>query len=590
MADRPIDVPGSERIARNAYRTLGLPGDAGWEAIEAAAGHADRETNWDVPWLGPITRTPAALGVARNRLREPDIRLRERLFWFHESVAEEAVRDLEPESIRLALEGWASTSIPTARHDAAIVALLAAIALDPRLKDREIWMRVFEEWQGVLTLEEYWLDFMRVESEGQFANPAPFSDVYDLRDRVLAMVSDIPVRIARTALLEDDLGTSRRAVDLLREVLPEKLFGELAGDLAARLGESTPQVAQHIEIDTSALPAWAQQLDWEENAGPHEPVDESQESEPADVDVAEEVPIEAETAEPEEAEAPEPDEEETNEDPAEPFPDEEVELQPAAMEDDTSVAKPRSILPRKYRESKKARFRMPQLRLPKITLPRIALPKPRLPKPSFPKPSLLSWGVLKPSLPSGLPSLKISATSIPSLFAPALKIPRAISVPAPREMPFSGLAISVVVATVLAFLLVPLAQDYQADAITPFEAIVEPQLSADPALLLIDQRLEETDGQLAEMLVQVATIDHEIELASEGVADYRALLDDYERRADYGLPVDRTAYRRVTRLHRGAVAEHEELIVSRDSATATLGRIIAVDAQLIQAYNDRLKK
>lgn len=242
----PQGVPRSERLLRNAYRILGLSGDASWQAMSAAAA-TDRETPWDLPWLGTVPRTPADRSQAINRLVEPGQRLRERLFWFHEAAAEEAVRDLDETTIRNALEGWGASSVATAHHDAALVALLAAMVLDPRVEDVELWSRTIDEWREVLGSEAYWVEVIRVEREANFEVPAPFGEIYEAREKSLGLVLELPVGIARAAVLDDDWATARRAIEALRQALPPELFDPLVGDLAERTAHLDPGPAQDPE-------------------------------------------------------------------------------------------------------------------------------------------------------------------------------------------------------------------------------------------------------------------------------------------------------------------------------------------------------
>jgi len=77
-----------ERFARNAYRVLGLPGNASQAAIHDAAGSlrrafklgAAKTTAWDLPWLGVLNRTESDIQDAVGRLTNPIQRLQKRLF------------------------------------------------------------------------------------------------------------------------------------------------------------------------------------------------------------------------------------------------------------------------------------------------------------------------------------------------------------------------------------------------------------------------------------------------------------------------------------------------------------------------------
>jgi hypothetical protein len=76
------------RIVDNAFRVLGLTPRATWpevartaEALLAALEAKDAEVaSYDTP-LGPQTRTAAAVRVARARLRDPDERIQQEIWW-----------------------------------------------------------------------------------------------------------------------------------------------------------------------------------------------------------------------------------------------------------------------------------------------------------------------------------------------------------------------------------------------------------------------------------------------------------------------------------------------------------------------------
>ncbi|MDX1624333.1 MAG: hypothetical protein R3199_10190 [Gemmatimonadota bacterium] len=229
-------------IRHNPYRILGLPGEATWPQIEGAAERllaspADRTTSWDLPWLdGGPDRAPGAVERARARLADPDLRLPARMLWFHERFAADALLELSPATIRNVLEGWSSTTQPVARHDAAVVALLAAFVLDPEVERGGIWSRALREWREALELEPYWMAVLEVEVEGGFPSPATLAEVRELRESALAHVAEPLLSIARAAVLRDRSSRALRALRILQEALPRPLFSDLVGDLAGHVG------------------------------------------------------------------------------------------------------------------------------------------------------------------------------------------------------------------------------------------------------------------------------------------------------------------------------------------------------------------
>jgi hypothetical protein len=241
----------SDPFQRNAFRVLGLPGDATRCEIVDAANRlrgqpwSQNHTPWDLPWIGPVQRKAEDVEAALAHLAEPDDRILHRMFWFHDRDAEDAVAYLGPDSIRDALEGWSSTSLPIPCHDAAIVALAAAASLDPEMEDMELWHRALREWKKIIENERYWLEFMKAELAGGFERSASLGDVLDLRESLLSCVADLVVGAARRTLIAGNPEQALRAVEMLREELPPEVFTEACLQLARPAsvnGGAKPQV------------------------------------------------------------------------------------------------------------------------------------------------------------------------------------------------------------------------------------------------------------------------------------------------------------------------------------------------------------
>ena len=241
----------SDPFQRNAFRVLGLPGDATRSEIVDAASRlrgqpwGQNHTPWDLPWIGPVQRKAEDVEAALAHLAEPDDRILHRMFWFHDRDAEDAVAYLGPDSIRDALEGWSSTTLPIPLHDAAIVALAAAASLDPEMEDMELWHRALREWKKIIENERYWLEFMKAELAGGFERPASLGDVLDLRESLLSCVADLVVGAARRTLIAGNPEQALRTVEMLREELPPEVFAEACLQLARPAsvnGGAKPQV------------------------------------------------------------------------------------------------------------------------------------------------------------------------------------------------------------------------------------------------------------------------------------------------------------------------------------------------------------
>src|SRR5437764_12257365 len=93
-----------ERLTNNAYRVLGLGGDANQEMIQQAARRMRLlaaatkipPTPWDLPWLGAINRSKPAIEQAVAKLNEPNWRVQERMRWFCASPEDAAAVEKAP--------------------------------------------------------------------------------------------------------------------------------------------------------------------------------------------------------------------------------------------------------------------------------------------------------------------------------------------------------------------------------------------------------------------------------------------------------------------------------------------------------------
>lgn len=560
--------PAGDVVVRNPYRVLGLPGEARWSEIRSAAERlldapdpSGETTPWDLSWLDPLPRTEADVERALTRLADPNLRLRDRLFWFHERVAETAVYELTPATIRNALEGWSATSQPLARHDAAVVALIAAIALDPAVEKSAIWRRAVEEWEEALTLEAYWLDVLRLEMEGGFEDPASLADVREIRERGTRLVTEPLLGYAREAVIAEDLPRAARILAVLRETLPEEVFENRCGDLA-----------EHVWGSFDA--------DWSPDARkePLEPTDDSTSragaidtQNPALWDFAadeEEAPAEPGETEAHEAMArmDEPGPSEGGAEPDEPGPSE-----PPEPESSEPPAGPDE---------------------PAVVVPPPATPSEPPPTPSEPPPTPDAATAPDEAPPGASPATEPSSEAPDT--APVDERPAASDEPGPAPartrprtddrvsrwrrrpgpLPLIAAVVALVVVT-LAALLPRLRSGAEAGA-TPADATVRRD---------VERRMDTIDAALAEALVDRVEIDEEIGLLRESVEGYQTLVDDYERRMARRLPADREAYRRVVGLRDDARRRLEAALADRRAVEERIDRIERIGSDLIAEWN-----
>ncbi len=222
-----------EPLARNAFRTLGLPASASQGEIHERAtalrlAHklgVEKTFDGDLTWLGPLGRSEADVRDALGRLADPPQRILERLFWFH------TLPPVEPPAktaqIWEAVDSLLRAETPSARHDAALLSLAALQRLDPGFKERDAWARAYALWRDVLEREEFWSLLVASDLKGEFEQLANHAEDKALRARAPRLLTAPVAERAREAVARDDFETAGRALSVLRTAaLPEALLGE----------------------------------------------------------------------------------------------------------------------------------------------------------------------------------------------------------------------------------------------------------------------------------------------------------------------------------------------------------------------------
>lgn len=567
-SDRPSPAsPASDVVVRNPYRVLGLSGDTSWSEIQSAARRlrdapepGTESTPWDLPWLGPVPRTEADVERALARLADPNRRIHDRLFWFHERVAESAVYELNPTTIRDALEGWSATSQPLARHDAAVVALLAAITLDPDVKKSSLWRRAVNEWEEALALEPYWLDVLRLEMEGGFENPASLADVREVRERGTRLVTEPLLAYAREAVIAEDLPRAARILAVLREVLPEDVFANRCGDLAEHVWGSfdadwnadargkPPEPAEDAatrltSLETQNPALWDFAAVQTDDSVPDGPVP------PDDRAVAEGSGV---------ADSPETIDTPRADDAGDPAP-------PAAPRDETASRTP----PTPAAEDASG-----------APVPE-APPTPTPPR-RDPGEETGSAGPAGTRSTAPEPTRAEPTRAEPAAAEPARSGPRDRPRAGPRAPRWRRLGPIALIAVVASLVIVTLAiflsrprPGAEAGA-TPADATV---------LRGVERRMDTIDAALAQALLERNEIDEEIELARESVEGYQTLVEDYERRIARRLPADRSAYRRVVGLRDEARSRLDAVLADRRAVEERIDRLERIGSSLVAEWN-----
>ncbi|HUP19580.1 MAG TPA: hypothetical protein VM778_06470 [Gemmatimonadota bacterium] len=535
----PRDIPvWVDLVARNPYRVLGLPGDSSWpdiqaraDALRARSNPQNDSTAWDLPWFAPLPRSAADVERALVRLADPIQRIRDRLFWFHERVSEMAVHELLPANLRNALEGWSATSEPLARHDAAMVALLKGLALDPKVEDAATWRRLFSEWSSAIALEEYWMAVLKLELGGGFETPASLSDVREVRQSAERLVAAPLLEIARAAVLDENLATAARALAVLREALPADAFGHTCGDLASHVwgrfdadwatptekptpaGSGPP--ASDFALETQNPSVWELGSHKDTGGGAREPevIPTEDPPDPA-IDAAGGLSAEPAPGEPDEPAAP----------PSKPVAD----PKRRAADDGRAAAPRRSV------ESSDPG-----------TDDDGEAPKPAA---AFPDPEKRDDEV-----PFGRSTRRARSRL--------------------RPLWIGGIAASAAVAVAIA-------------ALDPRGSSADLEEPPDPVTLtVLERRLEQSYGEVAEAMVDRYEVQQELDLVARAVDGYRILVEDYERRSSYRLPVDRDAWRRVARTHDRFVERRDSLRIESERLAVVQDSLEQVDQNLLAAYN-----
>jgi hypothetical protein len=578
----------------NAYRVLGLPGEATWEEIKRVAERlrgleswGSWSSPWDMPMLGTVRREPADIDAAVARLADTTERLRDRLLWFHERDAESAVSYLTTASIRDALEGWSTTTLPVAKHDASVVALLAALTLDHDVEDPALWNRMLGEWSEAIGRDEYWLEIMRVEMDGGFETPAGLGDLRDLRDTALSHPAGVLLDRARAAILDGEGQIATRALGVLREALPTPLFDELCGELAAHLwggATSTPPTRKAHPVGSPPRPAPPKPVVREPTVEPPAPWSQppdSTASEPEPAEPAAETPAVADMSE-----------------------------EPPVPRIDRRVMSERLARLRAMSSSTPPVDRVPE---PVAPTPEPVVPTPepvaRAPEPVVraPEPVVHTDEPIPEPLPVEEPRAETTApppadeAPVPAVAAdipppppepivgepaPAEPAETKPSEPAlrPRRLPrvsrrvLAGAALAAAIATL--FLLAPWPRSFH-----PSGPVVA-TTPENPMRATLFTRMEAADDAIARLLMDRNENHTERAFLRRTIADYRTLLDDYHWRMEHSLPYDPVGYSRVNGYLRDDLARY---LASTSDARAIADRYNALlreHSRLVAQYNE----
>lgn len=243
-------------IVNNAYRVLGVPAGASQSDVHDAAGAlrrasrlgAPRTTPWDLEVLGPVGRSDAEINDALGRIRDPERRLRERLFWFQDarvaqaSIGEHAEIPAEPPPL--------DSGTRASWHDRALQSFVRAGMSDPEVTNAEQWSQVLRAWADLTASNGYWDMLARTDARAGFEPAATSEEVQAVRSSSLALIAEAVAVAAATALDREDRESCRCALKLLNESLSDRaLFNRIEAEVLGSLGSRLEQLCERISAE-----------------------------------------------------------------------------------------------------------------------------------------------------------------------------------------------------------------------------------------------------------------------------------------------------------------------------------------------------
>lgn len=210
-----------DRIAANAYRTLGLAADASQQAIDAAARKMRILANAqgiptspnDLKRLGPVARSSADIEQALAQLNDPVGRVEERFLWLHHPENHDQIADTEELFIAAT-----QSQDPTARHDAVILLLHAAVETDPRLLHPTLWRNASIAAEAFTHCEGYVQAIHAIELAGDFEKRARPQEIEAVGLMLPEVIVAVLLARTRAALDENDFDVCGRAAIALAPV------------------------------------------------------------------------------------------------------------------------------------------------------------------------------------------------------------------------------------------------------------------------------------------------------------------------------------------------------------------------------------
>jgi hypothetical protein len=219
-------------LAANAYRTLGLSASAGQAAIDAAARRMRiwpdpsriPPTPWDLPRLGPLSRSRNDIEQAVARLHDPASRAEQRLLWYARATPPADLADDDADD-QIESDPPGASASPADHHDAALASLHSALLNDPEVADAARWRRVMERFADLAASPDYAVWLARAEGEGDFEKRASAEEIRAALDAPPSALAAGVAPKARAALDRGDGEACAAIVSLLRAASPAQAGG-----------------------------------------------------------------------------------------------------------------------------------------------------------------------------------------------------------------------------------------------------------------------------------------------------------------------------------------------------------------------------
>jgi flagellar biosynthesis chaperone FliJ len=186
-----------DKLKANAFRVLRLPSKASLSDVHRAAGDMRRAAmlgtittnSGDVPVLGELPNSETDIRAAVGRIENPELRLIDRMFWFHSDKASL----VEKKTFM--------------QHDSILHELFNALSETVDEACVQKWTKTLEAWYQFVSDDTYWEQIGELELEGGFEPAAYPSEIEGLRSRAVELAAEPLIVAGREAIGRNDART-----------------------------------------------------------------------------------------------------------------------------------------------------------------------------------------------------------------------------------------------------------------------------------------------------------------------------------------------------------------------------------------------